>query len=293
MSETYFKNFNIITYANNQAIDITERVVVLNNLEKNPFAYYPANITNGIRPDQFTNATYNDPYASWVLYLSNDIVDPYYEWYLNDHQFNEFIGSKYGSVEKAQRKVAYYINNWVDQEPLSVETYLSLAPNQQRYWEAIFDSYGRISSYSRRKEDWKSSTNFIVNLSISGTSNFVVDEVLSIKYTNTSAGKAQVAYCNSSMVVMKHCSGDFFPYGDEVTITDTSYVYGTESSSNCIITSCTFASNTIPSEEYNYWQEISYYDMEQEKNEGNKTIRVLQQQYVPQFIRNAKQLLGQ
>lgn len=295
MSETYFKNFNIITYANNQAIDLTERIVVLNNLEKNPYLFYPTDITNGIRPDQVASQVYNDPYSSWLLYLSNDIVDPYYEWYLNDHQFNEFVGKKYGTVEKAQQKVAYYCNSWADQRTIDIATFQALNPNQQKYWTPKYDNLGRISEYSRSKVDWKVSTNYVVSFNISGDNNaFISDELISIKLNVSSVGRGQVAYSNSSTVVIQHCSGDFFPrQEDDLIITETSYVYGTESQSNCIITSCTFIANNIPAEEYSYWHSKSYYDVEVEKNEGNKTIRVMQQQYVPQFIRNTKQLLGE
>ena len=97
-TETYFKNFNTIQYGNNSVVDITERVVVLNNVGKNPYVYYPLDITDGARSDQIADASYNDPYSSWVLYLSNDIVDPYYEWYLTQDQFNNFIITKYGSI---------------------------------------------------------------------------------------------------------------------------------------------------------------------------------------------------
>lgn len=294
MSESYFKNFNTITYANNQAVDLTERVVVVNNQEKNPYIFYPTDITDGARPDQIASVAYKDPHASWLLYLSNDIVDPYYEWYLNDYQLNEFVGKKYGTVEKAQQKIAYYCNNWVDQSPLSVSAFQNLSPNVQKYWSPVYDNFGRISEYERSRVDWNASTNYIVNLGITGTSNFITDEVINIKYTNQSSGKAQVAYSNSSTVVIKHCSGDFFPRQEEdIIISETSYVYGTESQSNCTVITCNFIANNIPLDEYSYWKEISFYEMEQIKNEGNKTIRVLQQKYVPQFIRNIKQLLGQ
>lgn len=294
MSESYFKNFNFINYANNVAVDLTERVIVVNNLEKNPYIFYPTDITNGARADQISNEIYNDPYASWLLYLSNDIVDPYYEWYLNDYQFNEFIGNKYGSVERAQQKISYYVNNWVGQSAIPTAAFDALAPGQQKYWVAVYDNFGRIFEYERQKIDWNAATNYIVNLKITGTSQFISDEVVTIKYTNQSSGKAQVAYSNSSTLVIRHCSGDFFPrQEDNLIITDTSYVYGTESKSNCNIITCTFVANNIPSDEYVYWQGKTYYEVEQEKNEGNKTIRVMQPQYVPQFIRNTKQLLGQ
>ena len=294
MAETYFKNFNLINYANNVAVDLTERVVVINNLEKNPYLFYPTDITQGARPDQYANELYNDPYASWILYLTNDIVDPYYDWYLNDYQFNEFVGKKYGSVEKAQQKITYYNNNWVNQQPISQAAFESLPASQQKYWIPTYDNFGRIFEYQRQKIDWHASTNYVVSLDITGSSNFTYDEIVSIKYTDQSSGKAQVAYSNSSTVVIRHCLGDFFPRQEEdIIVSETSYVYGTESQSNCIITKCTFVANNIPSDEYSYWESVSYYDVEQAKNEGNKTIRILQPQYTPQFIRNTKQLLGQ
>lgn len=302
MAETYFKNFNTITYANNRAVDLTERVVVLNNVEKNLYLYYPTDITNGVRPDQITNITYDDPYASWLLYLSNDIVDPYYEWYLSDRQFNEYIAKKYGSIEIAQQKIAGYVNNWVDQSPIGVAAYEALIPARKKYWKPNYDSYGRVSNYERKKEDWRATTNFICNIFISKAGNFIEDEIVTIKYnvkgpdiaTIFTTGKAQVAFSNSVCVTIKHCSGDFLPrFDDNIVISDYSYIYGTESQSNCTITSTHVIANNIPIDEYSYWQEQTLYDVEQEKNEGNKTIRILQSQYVPAFIRNTKLLLGQ
>ena len=81
----------------------------------NPLLYYPINIANDIRPDQLAYKQYQDPYTSWIIYLSNDIIDPYFEWYLNDSQLINFVKDKYGSMDSAMNKVAYYINNYIDQ----------------------------------------------------------------------------------------------------------------------------------------------------------------------------------
>ena len=300
MAETYFKNFNLINYANNVAIDLTERVIVINNLEKNPYLFYPTDITNGARPDQFAAVAYNDSYASWILYLTNGIVDPYYEWYLDDYQFNQFVGSKYGTIEKAQQKVAYYYNNWIDQSTISLAVFDSLSADQQVYWEPTYDNFNRIISYQRKKDDRTVSTNFIVNIVIDidqssmNANSFINDEIVTIKYNDQSSGKGQVAYSNASTIVVRHCSGDFFPrQDDDIVITDTSYIYGQESQSNCLIQKCVFIANNIPADQYAYWSSKTYYQVEQEKNEGNKTVNLLQPQYAPQFIRNTKQLSGQ
>lgn len=301
MAETYFKNFNTITYANNRAVDLTERVVVLNNVEKNPYLYYPTDITSGVRPDQIANFAYKDPYSSWLLYLSNDIVDPYYEWYLSDRQFNEYIAKKYGSVEIAQQKIAGYVNNWVDQSPIDIAAYEALTPARKKYWEPAYDNYGRIASYNRKKEDWKAETNSIINVFVYEPGDFVDDEIVTINYSIydrnadqiDTTGKGQVAFSNSSCITIKHCTGDFLPIQNDTVISSLSNIYGTESGSKCTIGSANFVSRTIPLGEIIYWQPQTIYDVEQEKNEGNKTIRILQSQYVPQFIRNTKSLLGQ
>lgn len=299
MSETYFKNFNIIQYGNSTSnaavVDITERVVTLQNIEKNPNVYYPMDITDGTRADTISNSVYGDPYASWSLYLSNDVVDPYYEWYLTQDQFLAFINNKYGSLQNATQKVAYYINNWIEQNSLSISGYNALSDGQKKYWTPTFGARSQIINYVRVKEDWKSSTNFIITLNVSGNAHFTINEIVNIKYTytnaNTNTGKAQVIASNSSAVIVQHTFDNVFPSNNSFTAA--SYVYGTESKSNVTITSASYNSNNINLDEIAYWAPVYYYDMESEKNEGNKSIRVMQPNFLPDYISNVKKLLGQ
>ena len=121
MADTYFKNFQQISYSNTTVVDITERVTLVKQAIDNPLLYYPTNIANDIRPDQLAYKQYQDPYTSWIIYLSNDIVDPYFEWYLNDSQLINFVKDKYGSMDSAMNKVAYYINNYIDQPNITTD----------------------------------------------------------------------------------------------------------------------------------------------------------------------------
>ena len=89
--QRYFENFPKIQYSNNSVLDITKRVTILNSVSSNPYAFYPYELEVHERPDQFSGRYYQDPFQSWLLYLSNKIVDPYYEWYLSDDEFNNFI----------------------------------------------------------------------------------------------------------------------------------------------------------------------------------------------------------
>ena len=285
MVALYFKNFKTIDYANNKVVDITERVTVTPNALKNPYAYYPLSIVNGARADTVASTTYKDPYLSWSIYLANDIVDPYYEWYLNDNQFTDFIVGKYGSIANATSKIVYWRNNWANTNSISADTYSGLTVNQKDYWQTTgYDAYGTAISYSRKKDDWKISTNYTVSLTITGASNntpYTNNEI--IKFS--AGGTAQAVISNSSVLVVQHTQGSI----------DAGYVYGLESGSNCSITanSINYLSNNIPTDLISYWSPVSYYDAENEKNEGNKIVNLLKPDFIPDFVKTVKKLLSE
>ena len=47
----------------------------------------------------------------WLIFLANNIVDPYYEWPLTQQMFEDFLISKYGTVAAAQAKILHYKHN--------------------------------------------------------------------------------------------------------------------------------------------------------------------------------------
>jgi hypothetical protein len=311
MAETYFKNFNIISYANNYAVDLTERVVGLRNALKNPYIFYPMTIVQGVRPDQLAYGNYQDPYTSWLLYITNDIIDPYYEWYLTDYQLTQFIKEKYGTLQNAMDKVAYYRNDYVEKNSITPAAYNALTYRQKEYWEPQYAEGSRILEYTRKKLDLKTTTNYILKIGYFGEGGFTdsntglwdsyfkSNEVLKIQLYNYDTsryvtGKAQFIQANSSAMLVQHVSDDAFPH-DNIITGPIAYVYGTESGANVSITnnSISFVSNNIPSDVLAYYTPVYYYDLEVEKNEGNKTIRLLQPEYVPDFLRNFKTLLSQ
>lgn len=294
MSETYFSKFNKISYANNVIVDLSERVVVTNNVDKNPYLFYPLDITDGARPDAIAYKLYDDPYTSWMIYLVNDIVDPYYEWYLTDKQLNDFVVKKYGSFEKATQKVMYYTTNSLNYDNISIGVFNALSEAQKAYWKPNIDVYNRITDYSRINENWKATTNKVVSIGLNNTSNalFTPDEIVVVKYTNLSNGQAQVvSQPNSNTLILQHIFGDVFPH-DDITISGSSYLYGKESGANVAIANCNILSNNISDEVFAYWEPVYYYDHEVERNEGNKTIKTLKPEYSTQFITNTKTLLS-
>ena len=202
--ERYFDKFPVITYANNQAIDITKRVTLLDRVSSNPYVFYPYEISSNERADQLSYRYYKDPYRSWILYLTNKIVDPYYEWYMSNDEFNNFIIKKYGSTVVAQQKIKHYRSNWAN----SIETTITpsewnaLTTSQQEYWEPVFATNGSIRYYERKQKDWTHVTNKIVSYTITATDfqlqSFATDEIVTIHFNSTYSGNGQVIKVDSN-----------------------------------------------------------------------------------------------
>jgi len=286
MAQRYFDKFPIVQYSNNAVVDITKRVVVLDSVSNNPFAFYPYEIDVYERPDQFSYRYYQDPYQSWLVYLANKIVDPYYEWYLSDTEFNDFLQKKYGSIYLSQVKIKYYQNNWIGVENISSSEYNSLPASLKDYWEPVVGIGNSITSYSRKQNDWTVCTNKIVSYATQSTNNFILDEIVNVVYDANTSGKGQILSISDNTIYVQHVSGNY-----NSTPSGGSYIYGTESEANTIFTSFNYCSNNISTEEETYWKAVTYYDYENNKNEFNKTVRILDNRYNGVAINDLKRLM--
>lgn len=289
--DRYFDKFPRITYSNNQVVDITRRVTLLDRVSRNPYAFYPYDIVSDERAEQFSNRYYADPYKSWILYLTNKINDPYYEWYLTEKEFLEYIELKYGSIYDAQQKIKFYRNNWENQETLSVSGYNALDVGMKKYWNPNYAMGSSIMSYSRKEIDWTSSTNKIISYTVANTA-FVKDEIVNISLDGNNLGKGQVAKTTNTEIYVQHVSG-YFQESDDVAINSNGYVFGTESKVNTAVTDATTITSNIEDNELVYWKAYTYYDYEFERNEYNRSIRVMDSDNAEVAINNLTELLGE
>lgn len=284
MVQRYFENFPKTEYSNNTIVDITKRVVLLESVSKNPYAFYPYELEVHERPDQFSYRYYQDPYQSWLLYLSNKITDPYYEWYLSEEEFNDYLQKKYGSVYAAQSKIKNYRNDWISSDSISVSEYNALPASRKDYWEPVTGVSNQITSYSRKQIDWTVNTNKIMTYTVNNSNGYIIDEVVNIVYDLNTYGKGQILSFSDGILNIQHVSGTY----DQ----NNGYIYGTESNSNTTFTTAITSADNISPEEQIYWSAVTYYEYETLKNEYNKTIRVLDNRYNGIAVQNIKQLLS-
>ena len=282
MAENYFKKFPLIYYNNYLAVNITERSVVTQGAFKNPYLFYPYDISEEERPDQIADRYYNDQFMDWVLYLGNKTTDPYYDWYLSEQNFNNFLTKKYEvSVDVLQSKTAFYRNNWYEnEEKISVSRYSELANNEHRFWKPYYNNSSTISGYERVQQDWVINTNAVRKYrSASDFESFKPGEVVDIVFDQNNKGKGQIlSLYLPSFINVQHISGVSLA-NSTVEITESSYIYGRESGANVIFNQATNIAENIPLSETTYWSAVSIYDYERELNEKKRTINVLDNRY--------------
>lgn len=64
---------------------------------------YQYDVQDGERADIIAEKYYGDGKLDWVIYLINNIIDPQFDWPLDDQSFDRYIRKKYGSIEKAMQ----------------------------------------------------------------------------------------------------------------------------------------------------------------------------------------------
>lgn len=96
-------------YSNFQNVtNILFRVGVIRDVLSNVSSYYEYLIKETDTPDILAFNVYGDSEAHWLILLTNQILDPQYEWPLNSRDFNNYIIDKYGSIEAAQTTIHHY-----------------------------------------------------------------------------------------------------------------------------------------------------------------------------------------
>ena len=67
------------------------------SFKENSITYYEYSIQDGDTPEIIASKIYNSPERHWIVLAMNDIVDPQYDWPLNQQTLINFIDSKYTS----------------------------------------------------------------------------------------------------------------------------------------------------------------------------------------------------
>lgn len=91
----YFKYFPNVKYDGKVLADITRKNQVIERLKHATYTFLPYTIEDGMRPEDIAYYYYGDVRYTWLLFVANEIVDPYYEWPMSYDDLYKTIGMKY------------------------------------------------------------------------------------------------------------------------------------------------------------------------------------------------------
>lgn len=272
MPARYFENLPNLIYGNTYCKDITKRVVAANTKTNTPYLFHPYELQDDLRSDLVSEFYYRDSDYDWVIYHSNQIIDPYYQWYLNDNNFNNYIIEKYQSIERSQKLIKYYINNWSsDDRELSTSFYdTNLDGQYKKYWRPNFGPAGQIVSWRRREDNTTMNTNRILQYTISannGTAAFEIGELVDVKSGEETVATGEVCISNTTTVTIKSVAGNTF-----ANSTTSRLVVGETTGANITANDVSTVYENITEEEQVYWEPVYFYDYEQMCNESKKHL---------------------
>ena len=83
------KNFKLLP-------NILKRVKLRSGLRSGSFMFDSYDVKDGERPEDIAFKWFGDARYHWVILLTNNITDRYYQWPLTQPQFQEHLTDKYG-----------------------------------------------------------------------------------------------------------------------------------------------------------------------------------------------------
>lgn len=288
--DNYFKHYPLIRYGNNVSntvsVNLLAKIAFQKTIQQNYEIFHPYTIQEGDRADTIAEYYYGDTGYDWIVYYSNNIVDPYYDWFMDGDSLNRFITSKYGSLTSARRDIKFFRSNYIsDDSMITPAAYNALSSNQKRFWSPVTGQNNNVIRYERKKEDIIFQTNKTQQLSISlvGNTSFSNNEYVFQTSGGTTVSSATIVFANTSVCIVTNVIG---------TITTANNLKGGESSANATVSSVNTISTSIPSDIQSYFEYVSFYDYENELNEQKKNIKLIDVSYVPAIEREFKRLLS-
>lgn len=105
----YFKEIPLVEYNTRLSRNIILKSAILKDVLNKVSVFYNYIVQEGYRPDMVANEEYGSPEYDWLVYLSNDLIDPYYDWPMDNRTLAGYLEAKYGTdIYTLQSQILHY-----------------------------------------------------------------------------------------------------------------------------------------------------------------------------------------
>lgn len=257
----YFSRFPLVDYNGVPAKNILARVDFTDETKRNIYINFDYVLQEGTsRQDILSFNYYNSPQYDWLINLSNNVVDPYHDYFMSGPDFKNYIIGKYGSIEIARSTILFYRNDWsVDESLIGEGVYNALQPEIKKYWKPKLNNTNQIAGYERVKEDWTVSTNRIVQLTVDvDISSYSVGDIIRQGDAEATLVTKDV---DAGTLIVQHVTGEF--------LENTTGIIGVS-----------ILQENISTTEEAFWSSVSAYEYEEEQNELKRYITMIKSNYL-------------
>lgn len=280
----YFRFFPTIEYNKFLAKDITRNVRMDKQTKDNAALYHQYAMKEGDTARTLAGKYYDTENLDWLIYFANDVIDPYYDCHLGQAEFADYIDRKYGSFEKANRKIAGWINDWVsDDGQISTGVYDALPSKLKKYYDPVVDYNRNLTAYKRAAADISTNTNRIIKWSLNTVINGSSGDLIDVYASGVKIGTAELVVVDGTTVTANHLilTSVSPPTHIDVGVTGTLVP----------ITSVLFDHKAIADDEVPFWRAVTCYEAEEIANEAKKNLRLISNQFAGEFKRQLKDKL--
>jgi hypothetical protein len=102
---SYFSKFPLMTYdikgnkVRKLLPDILRRVKLRASIKSGGMLFDKYDVKEGEKPEDVAFKWFGDPELHWVILMTNNVTDRYYDWPMNQAQFAEYLNDKYSNPD--------------------------------------------------------------------------------------------------------------------------------------------------------------------------------------------------
>jgi hypothetical protein len=104
----YFSNIPLISYRGVNLRDIMLNARIAREVLDTGVMFYPYTLKDGDTPESIAYDYYGSVEYNWLVFFSNQIVDPLFQWYMQQTDFDAYIEANYGSLTNAMNQIHHY-----------------------------------------------------------------------------------------------------------------------------------------------------------------------------------------
>ena len=155
----YFDNFPTIPYDSadtgefKDVKNLLRRVGIRAKVKANTLLFDTYDVRNGEKPEDIAYKWFGDAQLHWVILMTNNITDRYYQWPMNDVQFANFIADKYDNpdgihhyeiTKSSGRTTGQGPNDYSHLVEVTSDTDNASSVSNREYEERLQDKYRQI-----------------------------------------------------------------------------------------------------------------------------------------------------